>query len=821
MDITIKLNKPFPEIEKHGYRSFRFGPSIQLGQIVKEDDKKGNSNIANWKESDSRNFMRNPGTGAITVRPSGLRDDFFTSGAYTVGRFDGSEFNYTTAEWQTIEFSDYDLQDGALFGFLPKNAPDTALTEFTVSSTFAEWTARTELGGTMAWTHETTYALPKNAGFGVVVQPQGLAFNRSDALMCIGFGGRYVLEVKTNGASVFYAFILGEWKVLKTFDHAISGVEASKPFQINIIPNSFGHISFFFSQYSQSTKIGSNYSGKQPPKETSFTVDLKPYFSVLFDASVGASNTIPSSTILLGFRKTIFKCLWSAYKNLYTSSDSYTAVFQPEVLPYKMPHAEGDYALTVEGFGYQSDNPIFLGSNRVDLKVTKDDGTGEWDKTQKLLSVNGEFYPSTWYSPELWGYRLVIPEKITTPTWTPEQVDTWTSINFRQSLDLEPMSCDIKFIDLPQSDIFKSYGPIEIKAKDTIIFEGYLNSRQPIIEGESLLLHDKFNCLDTNTRFSETPAGFDSVAGVTVRDAIERLINSCGIPSTDIDFEDDDNWTNTTVIEMPEGGDQNKLWDAETTVSEALQTIFDLYTMQGQSKLYLVKKDGRYKLISHTFYQYAKDLEGFAQPTKTFWAIEPTGYTTDQDRWDAEKFKILSPIEFAVSTTPFNSVRVATSTDTGGAGKGVGTTGGAIVYDVNGSITDPTSDEFVGRYIEKTLSAPKTFQVTNLKEAERYARILLQNFNKKRITCNFRGEWQPGIWAGDIVSLLGAINDEGTETIVSFGAFRLIEMNVEITSDWDGGDYLWSADYSLEYWGPSEYEDIPFFNPGHHGHQIL
>ena len=112
--IQVNLNDPRVEIEKPGFRIFRYGRSLQLAEVMKTlDIKGGKSGIDAWGDSDSRDFIRNPGTGAIQVRPSGMRDDFFESTAFTLGKFEDSDWNYSGDNWEFIDFAGYANQGGS------------------------------------------------------------------------------------------------------------------------------------------------------------------------------------------------------------------------------------------------------------------------------------------------------------------------------------------------------------------------------------------------------------------------------------------------------------------------------------------------------------------------------------------------------------------------------------------------------------------------------------------------------------------------------------------------------------------------------------
>ena len=838
-DIEVLLNCPREEIEKQGFRVFRFGPSLQPGKFIaaSTDTKGGKSGAQQWADSDSRDFVRNPGTGAIQVRPSGLRDDFLESTSFGLGKLAETDWNYQTTQWEVIDFAGYASQSGALKGFFPK-LPDasTDLTARTVSEKLTKFTS--DVVTTLRWTHETKANFPINIGFGFIVQPMGTSQSKGSTLMAIGFGGRYVLELKTNGVATVYAYLATEkWEVVGTFDYASSGVKPSDPFQVNIIPNAYGYISFFFSQYSQSSKVGQSTSGKNVRKDTGFTVNMRRYFDIVFDKVKGTSNTIPAATVCLAFRKRQFRVLWSAYKNIYDAAVHPEVAFRPEALPHRLDHAQpmsstSPYRLQLSGFGFESNQTgsDLSGKNRIELAATATDGTGDWSNADKVIPIKAKFYPSTFYSPELWGYRCVIPEKTHTPSWTPIDVsDKWQRISWKQSLDHDPMTAEIRLINLEQKELFKSYGPVRIKAKGEIVYEGYLKERKPVLEnrGNSVLMHDLFQCLDVSTRFAETRAGFDSIAGVTVRSAIERLINQCGIPLSAILFEESDDWTNTTTIEQPEGSDQDKVWSANVSVAEALTAIFDLYSVQGEDKLSVFRRAGKYVIKSNTKYKYASKSGDYVPPVKRFWLGEPkkaTGNWDDQDaRWTDKQFKIFEPVEFFVESAPFNLVRVTVGKETAEDSKGIST---STIFDTSGSITDPDNDEFAGRVKEKTVEGPKAFQISTLAEAERFARGILDIFGHKRIGATFHAEWQPGNYVNDIVSILGAIEvptDDGVEIkTVSFGAYRIIEQQPLLEHDEEDNNFTWSADYTAEYWGPSEYpeEDILYFNPGHDGHVI-
>ena len=806
-EIEIKLNQPRTELSKEGFRLFRYAPSIRLAKVGKpEDTEGGKTGIAGWIDSDDDKIWRNPATGALIVRPSGLRDDFFESALYSSARYVPGNWRYNTAEWQDINYSSYALQSGGLHAFAPK-FPDeaTELTPISVSTEMESW--QSDTGSPIIWTHELNAALPHSAGFGIIVQPHGTALSKGSSLMAIGWGNKLVLEVGTTSKAKLFARVNSKWIQIAIFDYAAGGVKPGEAFQINILPNGNGLLTILFSNFSRTTDKTS--AGKNLKSSSQHTIDLRPIFGdeIYFDETEGFVRSIPAGPIVIGCRRRTFRVMWSAYKNIYPT-DVVTVTTRPEALVTKKEQG----GLEVKGFGYESNTPYGDGKPRILTRGKSTDGTGEWTPDDLIVPVEIKFRASQDHSPELWGYRVSIPDETVVPTWTPLDVSAaFQKLTIKRSLDTDPQTADIQLYQPERlGGIYKTAGTIQIKAKDQIIWDGYVKQRRPtLIGGNSVIMVDRLQGVDMSTRLAESYAGFDSIAGLPIRTAIEQLFQAAGFPLEQIAFGDDDTWMDEDVIASPEGGDQDKMWSADTTVADALKHIAEMYGVQDRSLISYVWQPVEQRWFVSTKAKYDPETP----PEMRFWATPAIGtFTDEQDRWDQKQFHVLEQVEFTTYPSPFNAVRVqygkSTSEDS---------TGNAVHIGINpASINTPTSSNFVGRVIQHKADAPKQMAITTKAEAERYARLILDQFGKTTVGLTFTGEWQPGVDVGQEFALIGKIEDESGFVTSSFGAFRITEIEITVEHDHDGADFSWRADYTAEYLGEAAYpeEGIESFRVG-------
>lgn len=801
-DIKVLLNKPRREVVREGFRSFRYAPSIRIAQPAKSEDTEGGKTGGGaWIEADHPDIMRSAATGALVVKPSGLRDDFFDdSGGYSAGKIAPSDWRYSTPDWQIVPYDGYPGQSGSIKAFAQKYSSATdVLNGITVSGDLDDW--RTESGTAMKWMFETNTALPMSSGFGVIIQPHGIAMQRQKGLMALAFGSRYVLEIEIGGSAKLWALIAGTWTHVRTFDYSQAISDNRSPFTVNVVPEGQSGITFYFSQSTTKTKSAATASGKAPRRDVSFHVDCREWFSTQYFAEQGITNAVPSAPLYVALWPKTFRTLWAAWRNVYPTTD---VVFtcQPEQLID--PKEQG--GLEVSAFGVFGTNDYPDGDSWLAVRALNTAGDGGWSSDDLIAPVEVRMRANLHHSPELWGYRMFIPDETEVPEWTPIDIsDQWAKIAFTKSLDMDPAPARLRVhFDGDISDLMRLYGPVQIQVDDAPVWDGYCIQRRPVMEGNNdVWLIDQLECRSVHQRLSDTQAGFDSVAGVTVRVAIERLLQQCGFAQSDIEFNAGDSWMDTDTIGQPENADQDKLWSSDATVAEAIRTIFESYGVQGRSLAALTWRDGKWHIGS------VADYDESSPPTKRFWMVPPvqadqTDWDDDDDRWADGQFKCLEHPEFTIDPPEFNAVRVEVAKSTSEESDGVA----ANIIGDSDSINDDESDHFTGRIITKTINAPKAMGITDQAEAERFARLLIDQLSDRLVVASWRGEWQPSIDIDDEVALIGRLPDPdiaGEFVTASLGAYRITEIAAEIEHDRDGKRHTWEAQYTAKYLGKAEY----------------
>jgi hypothetical protein len=804
--LKVLLNAPRPEVVREGFRAFRYATSIQTGSPVLDTDTEGGkSGIQGWKPVDDPNLWRNPATGAFIVRPSGLRDDFFESPNYADGKFQTSHWRYIPADWLTIPYEAYPGQSGSITAYTPQLPSELAeLSQISCGTHMDNWI--TQAGTALRWQFELNYALPVNASWGVIVQPHGTALYKSISLLAVGFGIRFVIDLNSNGIAKLWMRFGNEWSNIDSFDYVQGGVDSKRAFSLNVIPGGIGGITFLFSQATTKTKTARGTAGSAPRKDVAFYVDVRKYDpSITFDQNRGTWNAVPQGVLCIATRKRLSKVNFAPYRNIFP-----TTLVTTKLMPENLLDLKEQGGLTVVPFGIDSIAPFPDNKPWMDTNPLNTAGDGGWDVDDLICPIELKMRADVNYSPEFWGYRMFVPDQLETPEWTPIDIsDKFTSLQFTSSLDLDAVPCKIKTITNNFDDLYRTYGTIKIVIDDddeNPIWEGYVTERRPVLEnGEDFWISDLIDGRSIHQRLRDNQAGFDSVAGLPIRTAIERLLQQAGFALEDIEFGPDDEWMDTDNIASSEEGDQDKMWRSDTTVAEALLSIFEMYGVQDRSAITMVWQSGKW-LIST-----APKYDPVTPPTKRFW-MGPIPHNetwiTEEDRWDAEQFRITQFPEFTISPPEFNAIRVkvakGTASDTEAAQ--------ANIIASEEVINDDTSEDFTGRIIVKTVDSPKGMAITTQAEAERFARLMVDQLSKRLVIGSFIGEWQPTVKVDDVIALIGRLPDDSPEgyKIVSFGAYRITEIDVDIRHDTETTDFSWEGTYICKYEGPAEYpeEDI-------------
>lgn len=797
-DIQITLNKPRRELALEGWRSFRHAPAIRTAQkIAAVDTNGGQTGASAWQDcAPPKEIWRHPATGAVMVRPSGLRDDLFESTEFSTGKIPASGWRCNSSEWQTIDYSEWGKAPGSFVAWSPALGSKTAfLTPISVSPAMQLF--QSQAGSPIVWTHETTAMQLQNQGFGVIFHPFGISYTRGTALAAVGFGGRYVLEITTNGVAKFWIHINQNWFQAASIDYAAGGVKTNVPLQINILPTGTGHLTILISDFSQTTARVLNSSTRTPRMDVAHTIDLRPYFDdIIYSPTEGYWTTLPPAPIVIGCRGRTYNVIWTAYKNIYPTATQ-QVLLRPENL--LQPKEQGGEQIDM--LGLMSTQPPADGKPWMRLLPLSPSGIFTWSD-EAIMALQLNLRASSLVSPELWGYGISIPETTVTPTWTPIDVSArFLRLIFKRSLDLDPQNADIRLnLDNDPRGIYRLYGPVEITAKGMRVWEGYVSQRRPTIESSAAMVTDQMQCVGIETRLAETPAGFEPIGGFIIKDIFLGLLNKAGFATADVEFGADDGWFDTTTIPQPNGTEQDKAFSADSSVADALRGMAEYYGVQDRSAIMYTYNPATQKWLIQTVPKYNPE----SPPTVRFHAGEPpVGYEDEDARWAAGQYLISQPIEITVDPPAFNTVRLRVAESTSEDSKGLGVTVRADADSVN----NPLANHFTGRVIQQRIESPRAMALTTQDEAERYVRFIVDQFSNRRISATWEGEWQPGIDIGTECALIGMIEEGGEMVPISYGAFRITEMEVEITHDADDMSWTWHGSYTGEYLGAASYID--------------
>jgi len=783
-----------------------------------------------WEESDMPSeFWREPNTGIIMLKPGVFRESWIED-----------------EDWADFRIAMTDLVSGGLIDapsyaaggswslITPKRDSASVLIDV-LAAAAAVAVARDALGDdTLRTVGRLDGNLGVNEGWSAFIDPAGKVSSRALNLMAFCFGGdKFYLAIRTNGEfSLLYNFgdaIDTDWRMILQSSFKEGGVDHRLPFQVTVIPFGKDYVSILFS----------NFGGGRLQKLRYPSVGYQPSAHLIELSKFGIE--CPWNSDLQNYQKTEAGTLHIEMPlNRWSSSFSLARVAYPSgehslnISPFGFALLKPDQPPGLTVFGLGDDGSFPLTAPQLSQDVLGPTGAS-WDPetdTQGSIEITMESSPNRSYTPEFWSYDLTFQPVITTPEWTPVDVSSkFTHLRLKLTAASESPQATLKLQGGDFAKILHRPGPLMIEVQSAgggawnTVLNGYGVTRELDPHGvisarsvgrlrEELVVHgrlwDQLNSLSL--------AEFPAIDARTFTWIFENLFGLCGYDAGDIDIDSDFDDLRVSDTQSPQelkvlsgdtkGGDLIR--DLQTSFDRQQSDSFRVREVGDQARAYWADAwDIADEWPDHVFLMH-HDLMG-EWDTAMSTGFGP-GERSDVDRWnvdqdpDRERFYIMnSGLEITVDIPEFNALTIVAQT------KGAESPDATLVsIPASPDVLDDTSPAFEGR-VRTEIKAPPEALAEDLGFVKAWARSLYDLEQRKGYQASFEGEWQPEIEPDQFIMILGRTPDG---TAVSFGVWRIQEIDVEIALDWSSDSvpdisWSWRANYTVVYQGESDHPDFP------------
>lgn len=806
-----------------------------------------------------------PNTGVIMLQPGPLwstfmedeywSDDWFGSGA--------RPNQLTVASGALAEQVRDDLGASPILWATLRPDPLAPIDELASVDT---WLTSLDAGGTfdLSWVAKTARTMRPNEGFSMLIQPLGTMSDRADVYMGVAFGGRFFLSLHASG----YAWLwtrrsATEWAHVQRLEFAAGGIDHGSPFQLTVVPWGPDNISIVFSQAGGGGET--NASNTDTGVRSAFLIECKRWgITCPSDPSIGVTRKTEGTSIFVGVRSTEYQVAFGLAAVRYVATGVRTL---PEPLPEVMTHAVSALAPKATSFGIVGQTEgVGLPATLCKTGDLTTVGTGYTDENGALASVavswdaatDRQVSLRTWlrpshsgiYTPELWAMQFEVPPEIVTPTT--EEIDLsahWRKLSWQATSEmagsvLEALvsveSLDTATAPPTLKEDYKKLltmgGTIKLEVDETVVFEGVVRRRRPVVEGgvevqeddlmvrsprRSLIVSDDLLIEDLWHELDDTSAaGIESLSRQTIGAILREGFKRAGFPDSELSIDPE---LDTVTVDgvSDSGGDDWKLVNDDATVGDLLRALRSNYGRQGQPYLHVMRQGGMWVCRFSKPYTSVEDLDHVFHLSMS---TEPTELTTDEERWADHRYRLFDQMEPVIERGSFNALACYSSTRTGDGADAI-----AAFIAPDPRAWDPEFPAHEVRARMRQMTASDTAMASTLDGLARYARRLFDEQGRMRVSLAMEGEWGPDIWPDDLVAIVGPAPaddvDRGIEVgdPVSYGAWRIVSCPPELEHDNPeapgaddfGGterrDYTWSALYTLEYVGTTDFEEAPMW----------
>lgn len=793
--IQVLLDYPFNEIRGEGWGGARKGGQLQFAI---RDNAGKLQNIESPK-----NFWKVPSLSVVTLRPRleklGVVDyNDPESDAYKAAEVDVSADDDSPASLRLFEKT-------GTWARMRKTA-DSTIVGLAVSAAVTAILAQTSATLRPAWMSKSPLAA--NEGWAVSCQPvRTFDDARMDAYVAISFGGKYLLGIDLQGTATLQENLgtstAPNWVERKRMD--LGNGYISRSFTVKCIPVSGRYLVFRFedTRYTSKASKLSVLSENQDFRFDCVQEGGGNYYDSILDQYVVS----PPGKLALALNQADVDYRFQVFKIRYPADQVYFVRFSGFHLPNPIP---GQTPVLVP-YGFAHNEPAgaeaeeFTGGGLIGMTLEDEDG-GTWtDESTKVCprlsmaaSIDGI------YTPELYWIEARVNPDIYVPPYVAQDVGgSWTYIRFQRTNAMRKARCELKLNDEARvQSITRRGGPIRVNIDGIPVWDGYVQSRKPTVGLR--FLETEVECFDMWDRLSVPCGHFEALDGKFVGDIISRLLRRAGFYAPQIEIVDNLQGLRVGAFFEPQS---LKLYDYGVTIAEALRDMADKYCIQGVERLRI-----RWNGLKWRVYLAPIGDTG-ADPTTIFTSvkdIEPEG--DDFDRWAAGYFRITSSLEWDIDLPEYNTLEMSIVTSGGDAG--VRTT--AFMPPRPEVLTDPTSQLFEGRKRILQVGVPES-TATSEEELNRQCRAKYDYDQRRCVGMSIQGEYQPILDADQEIAVVG--RHPVSLEIVSWGVFRIEEIDVEITQDDTPEDlgfsrtWEWSGAYRLLWLRPTSGEfDYPMYD---------
>ncbi len=716
----------------------------------------------------------------------------------------------------------------------------------------------------LSWVAKTGRTMRPNEGFSLLIQPLGTMSDRADVYMGIAFGGRFFLSLHASG----YAWLwtrrsATEWSHVQRLEFAAGGIDHGQPFQLTVLPWGPDHLSIVFSQAGGGgeTTASNTDSGVR----SAFLIECRRWgIACPFDPTIGVTRKTEGAAVFIGVRRTEYQILFGLAQVRYVASGVRTL---PEPLPEVMSHAVGPLAPKATAFGIVGQTEgVGLPATLCKSAALTTPGAGytselgapatteiSWNSaTNRQVSLRTWLRPSQTgiYTPELYALQFEVPPWIVTPET--EQTDlsphvrklSWQATSdmagsvLEALISLQPLDTATSppAMNADYKRLLTMGGTIKLEVDETVVFEGTVRRRRPVLEGgvevqedemmvrsprRSLLVSDDLLIEDLWHELDDTSAaGIESLSRRTIGAILREGFKRAGFPESELSIDPDLDAVTVDGVSAT-GGDDWKLVNDDATVGDLFRALRSNYGRQGQPHLHVMRQDGMWVCRFSKLYTSVEDLDHIFHLDGL---TEPPELATDEERWAESRYRLFDQMEPVIERGSFNALACYSSTRTGDGADAI-----AAFIAPDPRAWDPEHPAHHVRTSLRRTTASDTAMASTLDGLARYTRRFYDAEGRMRISVAMEGEWGPDVWPDDLVAVIGPAPADDLERgievgeAVSYGAWRIVSCPPELEHDnletpgaddlskMERRDFTWSALYTLEYVGPTDFENAPMW----------
>lgn len=816
MSLQLLKNVPRPEVFQAGWSTFRTAPAVSLASRKPDGsfayDQQGFDQDELSQTVPSNNLWREPNKGILMLRPNVL--SYAAEDAAPVTWIPLSGFRQA-GDFLDVEYSH--RESSPVICVTSRTDPDGPLNGISAPGSAAGFDVSSK---GLTWAAETLDPFYANEGWMVVIVPFGSPLDGSPNLCALHFGGIWMLEVRGDGSMPLYRNVgepgSPEWRLQTMVSTDVSFSDPSQPLHLTILPwgidcltislaRSEHGIPSLASDFGNSTRSAFLFEGRRYGMPITYSSEMRQTIKT-FPGTW--SIALPTFNDMLGFGLTRVR---------------YRACGMA-LMPEHMGEPRADSAPMVEPLGFfgQRSGSGDGGATALKAKVSGDPGAAIWDVSGGAWepASSTQVVAETWltpsasglYSPEVWAFSYTQAPHLVTPESTSEDLADHV-LRVMGSLHSEPepawLRADLLQDTIESGKLLNTSGRWELVWHGETLFEGhwYAESAEPwVANGTCIEAVDLWGLAN-----STSASHFGALTGSSYAEICASALKRLGALDEEIDIDPElENFYVEGFVAPPTDPLSNlysqaavddwKVIHENGSVGDVLRALIDRFAAQGaagQRRLRVFRRGGVWRV------RLSPSYSGETSAT-LFLGSPPDSAKTDEERFEAKEFRVLSIPKFGTVRPRFNGLTAMAPTGTGRDSE-VFT---CFVAPDPASLNDPASPNFVGARHHATLGPPDTALASTQNELERYARSVYDLEGTPLRTLQIEAEWQPSLLPDDFVEVLGNayFDDPGgafeTGDLVSYGAWRVDRIDYELTARNDGSlEFDQRANLSLSFAG--------------------